>query len=286
MVTQLCEDPYRIHLIVKSIFDLKEKGKNTFVFAERRAYLTAIKNHMKLFKIDSHELLTDADAERISQLMGGSTDEDVATAVKSSNVILTTYEYMGTGMSIPKMDAIILATSRKKKIKQYVGRIFRLGSNYESVREIVDVVDAKIYIKSQYNIRKQYYDEKNYPITKKTVKWQDMESEMKQMNIVLETYEAIENVSKIKPKKEKKEKKTNGKTKKEKPFVSGSDKRKEKKTSDKTKKEKKEKPKEKKTNGKTKKEKSVSVSDKTKKDKTIHSALYELKELLRNNKIV
>jgi superfamily II DNA or RNA helicase len=187
MVSQLCEDPYRIHLIVKSIFDLKEKGKNIFVFAERRSYLTAIKNHMALFKIDSHELLTDSDENHISQLMGGSTDEDVANAIKSSNVILTTYEYMGTGMSIPKMDAIILATSRKKKSKQYVGRIFRLGSNYESVREIVDIVDAKIYIKSQYSVRKKYYDEKKFPITKKTVKWQEMESEMKQMNIVLET---------------------------------------------------------------------------------------------------
>jgi superfamily II DNA or RNA helicase len=195
MVSQLCEDPYRIHLIVKSIFELKEKGKNIFVFAERRSYLTNIKNHMKLFKINSYDLLTDADGDKISQLMGGSTDDDVANAIKSSNVILTTYEYMGTGMSIPKMDAIILATSRKKKSKQYIGRIFRLGSNYKSVREIVDIVDSKIYIKSQYNIRKKYYDEKKFPITKKTIKWQEMESEMKQMNIVIGKNDDDQNIT-------------------------------------------------------------------------------------------
>jgi hypothetical protein len=43
MVNQICEDPYRLHLIVKLVFELRESNKNIFVFADRRNYLKKIK---------------------------------------------------------------------------------------------------------------------------------------------------------------------------------------------------------------------------------------------------
>lgn len=178
MINQLCEDPYRIHLIVKLIYEMRCKRKNVFVFAGRRSYLTKIKEHMTLFKIEYKELLNKNDENEIMQLMGGSEEKDINNAITKSVVILTTYPYMGTGVSIPKMDAVILATPRKKKSRQYVGRIFRLGSNYESNREIIDIVDTGTYMKSQYYHRKAYYNEKGFPIVRRLVKWGAIGKEM------------------------------------------------------------------------------------------------------------
>ena len=78
---------------------------------------------------------------------------------------------MGTGVSIPRMDALILATPRKTKSRQYINRIFRLGSDYTSVRKIIDIVDWCTHMKAQYYHRKKYYAEKNYPIEPKSIKW-------------------------------------------------------------------------------------------------------------------
>ena len=79
-------------------------------------------------------------------------------------IILTTYQYMGTGKSIPKMDAIIYATPRKSKSRQFTNRIFRLGSNYDIERQIYDIVDWRTIVKNQWYKRKKYYNEKEYAI--------------------------------------------------------------------------------------------------------------------------
>jgi superfamily II DNA or RNA helicase len=184
MVSQMCEDPFRIHVIVKLIYELRQKDKNIFVFTDRRNYLTRIKEEMEIFGIASHDLLNVEDEIAVKQLMGGSTADDIAHAQSHSNVILTTYQYLGTGVSIPKMDAIILATPKKTKSRQYVNRIFRLGGNYESVREIIDIVDMSTYMKSQWYKRLKYYKEKNYPINMKYITWVDAQLEMNQMGIL------------------------------------------------------------------------------------------------------
>jgi hypothetical protein len=184
MINQLCDDIYRLHLVVKLIYELRAINKYIFVFADRREYLKKIKSHMEIFGIASHNLLSDAEYKSIINLMGGASAEDMERAHTSASVILTTYAFMGTGVSIPKMDALILATPRKSKSRQYVNRIFRLGSDYASVRKIVDIVDWSTHMKSQWYLRKKYYDEKQYPITEKKVKWDEIDAEMTEMGIV------------------------------------------------------------------------------------------------------
>ena len=169
MINKICDDPYRIHIIVKAIFELRGQNKFIFVFADRRNYLTQIREELDLFEFKYQELLNESDELKVKQLMGGGTVTDMEHAKQHCNVILTTYQYMGTGCSIPKMDALILATPKKKKGKQYVNRIFRLGSDYGSVREIVDIVDMHTHMKSQWYKRKKYYDEKKYAIKDKVV---------------------------------------------------------------------------------------------------------------------
>ena len=64
------------------------------------------------------------------------TDKVLKHAKDNSRIILITYGYGSEALSIPKMDAIILASPRKAKIRQTLGRILRMGGNYESERMV------------------------------------------------------------------------------------------------------------------------------------------------------
>ncbi len=87
---------------------------------------------------------------------------------------MTTYQYSGTGVSINKMNAIILATPRKSNMKQIMGRIFRLKSDASITRDIIDIVDNRICLKSQYYTRKKtYINDLHAIIEDKKVKWED-----------------------------------------------------------------------------------------------------------------
>lgn len=184
MVNQICDDPYRTHTIVKAVFELRKSNNNIFIFADRRSYLSKIKDEMDIFNIATQMLVEEKDAESVIQLMGGSSAIDLERAREHCNVILSTYQYLGTGASIPKMDAIVLTTPRKTKSKQYINRIFRLGSNYSIVRQIIDIVDWSTCMKSQWYQRKKYYNEKEYPITISNVDWNDVDAEMTEMGLL------------------------------------------------------------------------------------------------------
>ena len=95
-------------------------------------------------------------------------------AKEKKTVILSTYQYMATGTSIPKMNCLILATPRKSKIRQIVGRIFRLGSDYDITRQIIDIVDFKTGLKNQWYGRAKYYNEQKYSIEVRKVSYFDI----------------------------------------------------------------------------------------------------------------
>jgi superfamily II DNA or RNA helicase len=192
MITQLSQDPYRIHMIVKNIIALSDKKQNIFVFADRRAYLEQIRGELELYEIVFSMMTTDREATEVMRLVGGASSDDMKKAESSAQVILTTFQFMGTGKSIPKMDAIILTTPRRRKSRQYIGRIFRLGSNYDIVRKIIDIVDWSTPLKSQWYQRKQYYDEKKFPITEKKIKYTDLKSEMITMGLLVENDAVVE----------------------------------------------------------------------------------------------
>jgi hypothetical protein len=111
----------------------------------------------------------------IMRIVGGASDEKVAKAEQESRAIFTTYLFMGTGKSIVKMNGLVLATPRKTKMKQYINRIFRLGSDATIERHIWDVCDMYINIKNQWTTRKKYYSSKGYKIVEKKVKYEDIE---------------------------------------------------------------------------------------------------------------
>ena len=181
MVNQLQEDPYRNKLIVAYAIKLYNMGRNVFVFSDRREHLHDLAKVLGEYKVEfeapelekPNEKKTSYNLEGVTELMGGSTDQDIERAKDTGRIIMTTYQYSGTGVSINKMNSIILATPRKSNMKQILGRIYRLTSDATIVRHIIDLVDNKICLKSQFYTRKKTYINKlQAPITDVKIKWQ------------------------------------------------------------------------------------------------------------------
>ena len=173
MINKLQEDPYRNRLIVLYAVKLYNMGRNVFVFSDRREHLHVLAQILSDHKIkfEAPEL-DDIKLEGVTELMGGSTDDDIEKAKNTGRIIMTTYQYSGTGVSITKMNSIILATPRKSNMDQILGRIYRLTSDSGVVRQIIDIVDNKVCLKSQFYTRKKTYINKlQAPIKDVKIKW-------------------------------------------------------------------------------------------------------------------
>jgi hypothetical protein len=148
-----------------------ELGLFMFVFADRREYLEGLRQMLyNKFKIKGE--IIDSDKEFI-RVVGGAAYDALEQAELTSRVIFTTYSYMGTGKSIIKMNGLVLATPRKTKMKQYINRIFRLGSDATIKRHIWDICDQKLKLCNQWNVRKAYFTDKGYSIETKKINYND-----------------------------------------------------------------------------------------------------------------
>ena len=152
LLSNVLQDPYRINLVALWAKQLYEEGFDTYIFSDRIQHLAEIKE----------KIIEYVDPSHISMVTGG--DKDVFHKIEGKKIILTTYQFMGTGVSVNRMNASILASPRKKNCKQYIDRIFRLGSDQNVVRKIVDIVDSKTCLKTQWYARKKEYDKKKYEI--------------------------------------------------------------------------------------------------------------------------
>lgn len=173
MINQISADPYRTRLIAKLTYEQYKNNHNIFVFADRRDYLISINEELKKISLQGQMLTTDKDLESI-RLVGGSTENEMKSAIEDKCIILTTYQYMSTGCSIPKMNCVVLATPRKSGLEQIIKRIFRLGSDYTIVRKIIDVVDWKTTLKNQWYKRKSYYTLQKFAIQEYTYQHTDV----------------------------------------------------------------------------------------------------------------
>lgn len=89
----------------------------------------------------------DSDAPELFTFTGGCRN---GTEVRNcARVIVTTYGYSGTGTSIPKMTAMIWATSRRAKLKQVIGRCLRRNGDISITREYVYICDDRTFLRAQ-----------------------------------------------------------------------------------------------------------------------------------------
>jgi hypothetical protein len=166
-VNMLCEDDRRNKLIVRCVKRCFRKGLNTFVFADRREYLLKLRDLISEKLQENVEVMTKD--EEFMRIVGGAKMDDLKLAEERGRVILTTYQYMGTGKSITKMNGLVMATPRKNGMEQFVGRIFRLGSDHTIRRKIFDIVDMKVSLSRQWGTRKKYYVGKGFEIREELV---------------------------------------------------------------------------------------------------------------------
>lgn len=161
-VNMIIGDPARLNLIVYIAAECYNSGKNLFIFADRRDFLLEIRE--QLGKYLQAAGISD-DLDNVVRLVGGASSDDIRDAEANRSIILTTYQFMGTGVSIKKMNAIIFATPRRNKLQQFVNRIFRLGSADSSKRLVYDIVDMHIdCFVSQWRTRQELYKQKGFSI--------------------------------------------------------------------------------------------------------------------------
>lgn len=145
-LNQIMTDKARLEFICNCVKLLNDDKKQIFIFAEWKKYLVEIHDTLQVLGINSTILVGGAQENEMEYVVA---DENV-------NVILTTYPFLGTGFSLPRMDAIIFATPRKSMFEQYVGRIFREANDVD--RTIIDIVDYKTSLKSQLKQRLEVYN--------------------------------------------------------------------------------------------------------------------------------
>lgn len=90
-------------------------------------------------------------------------------AEKDADIIFATYDMAHEGLDIPRLNTVVLATS-KSSVEQAIGRIMRGVNNNAVSPLIIDIVDEmstfpnqyikreKLYMKMEYNIEKYFID--------------------------------------------------------------------------------------------------------------------------------
>lgn len=182
IIEDIINDEYRNKLILNELFKLFDLKLNIFVFSERRSHLEYLYNQFNYLleeqleeKYDSNLSIPELNINNNLVLYGGSSDEDIEKAKYKSNIIFTTYSYSSTGVSIDKMNAVILTTPRKSKAKQIIGRIFRLNKENSHVKRIIiDIIDNKHVLKNQLYSRMEAYKERECNIYKKNINYNEI----------------------------------------------------------------------------------------------------------------
>lgn len=177
VATCLAKDPYRNQLIVNEAKKLHENGKYIYIFSESRDHLKTL--HTLLVKNGINPNTPELDDENIKTIMGGATDDELAKARNQARIILVTYGYGDTGVSIDRFDSIILASPRKSFMDQKLGRITRQGGDLGSQREVIDIVDQNMSLSSQYYERKKEYKRREWAITESKIFHTDIQIEEK-----------------------------------------------------------------------------------------------------------
>jgi hypothetical protein len=195
-INMICEDDIRSKIVIDCIIAGLDKGLYMFVFADRREYLTKLQEMLIAHRQVEGEIV-ESD-EEFMRVVGGAKSSDLEMAEIKSKVIFTTYQYMGTGKSVVKMNGLVLATPRKTKMKQYINRIFRLGSDTSIKRHIWDICDMKLKLSNQWSTRLEHYKSKDYTITTEKIKYSDVEMGASQ---IIDSYVEETDVEEPNPKK-------------------------------------------------------------------------------------
>jgi len=195
-IATICKDPIRNKILIdelKRVSEMKlidNQRHGIFIFAEHKDFLLTIREQIieAGFGVETPELNDDTFVEEeifapndnefnvepsvnssaeqlnVSVLRGG-VKKNIVKSAANARIILVTYAYGKQGISFQHMTASIYWTPRRNKHKQIWGRIRRKGSDERIQREIVDLIDMSINLKSQQYARDEVYLKNNFSIS-------------------------------------------------------------------------------------------------------------------------
>jgi superfamily II DNA or RNA helicase len=176
-ITMVCEDMHRQEVILNCIDDALSKKLYVLVFADRCEYLSLLveKYKKRLERRNNiEECALVSNENEYMRVVGGAKEDEMTAATNLARVIFTTYQFMDTGKSIPRMTAIILATPRKSNIDQTIGRILRINSDTSIRRHIYDVVDVGVKLCNQWKTRNFYYKRAKFDVEVEKYNWESI----------------------------------------------------------------------------------------------------------------
>lgn len=167
----LCECPARTQFVVDELVKLwRDPTRHIIAFAEHRDYLTLLAAKIKA-EIGEDVLV---ESETPADTLMGSDKKSAEIVASKSRIILTTYGYGGTGLSLSQLNTEFLITPRRNGHRQFLARITRRNGDPTIPRKVIDIWDVSSALKSQYYGRSPVYDGFGWPVASRTVKHSDI----------------------------------------------------------------------------------------------------------------
>lgn len=173
MYKQFLDDPYRMKMVIAELRELYDwrgpEGQQhcIYVFSEERSPLAVIAAKMQ--EALGADVYVDA-----GEFIGGINDAQIAKITASARIILTTYAYSSTGISIDRATAIVFLTPRRSNMIQILARILRRGGDQSITRRVIDIIDNRTPMKGQFSSRKIGYEYYKMEVERKKVEYTNL----------------------------------------------------------------------------------------------------------------
>jgi superfamily II DNA or RNA helicase len=177
LLTKVVECRRRTETILKRLRTLaSDTRRKILVLSERRSHLEELFDNLEEFTRGYY--------------VGGMKQEDLDRNAETCQILLATYAMASEAMNIKALNAMIMASPRKK-VEQSTGRILRIRPEHRQVAPlIIDVIDQHETYERQWYQRLRYYKKCNYTV-KHVNKPKSTMEERKEFEKTLETTCAI-----------------------------------------------------------------------------------------------
>ncbi len=154
LLSKVVEHPERTAKVLELIRGLAaDKRRKILILSERKILLENIE--ISLRTEGKHS---------VGYYVGGMKQTDLDTTAREAQVVLATYAMANEGLNIKTLNAVILASPRKR-VEQSTGRILRMRPEERELDPvIVDVIDPHDMYKRQWKLRLSYYKKCGYDI--------------------------------------------------------------------------------------------------------------------------
>lgn len=174
IIGEFMKCPKRNAFAVQEIVRLwKDPFRYIIAFCEHRDHLTLLAGMIRQ-ETGYLPFIEDDQISNVDTLMGAD-GKDPGEVISRSRILLTTYGYGGTGLSLKELNTVVLVTPRRNGHKQFLPRAMRRNGDIRIERIIIDIWDVKSPLKSQYYGRTPSYEHFGFPVTERVVKHTDIQ---------------------------------------------------------------------------------------------------------------